>query len=767
MLKNFKKIKNIGRFYDVSIENKGNCTATFKKFNLIYADNGTGKSTITTILKSLWENDAQRLIEKRTIGATGKSFVELNVDNKTYKFENNKWNKTPEIDLKVFDEEFVEKNVFVLSKIEPTNRRKLLKHIVLGEENVGNIKKIEELNDLLKGELKDKIEQAETRLKRDANIIDIAILDRVVPLNNEALEAMKNRVHHTKKIIDQEERIKNENKLNTITDFEYIKYKESISADIKSLSLDAEYRAHIQEHNSWIKGGMNIVENGDESSCPFCFQNIEGNRPIATYKAFFSKEYEDLRDKVANQIDSAERIYSDAVISNVINLIARNNERCVFWHNLDKEIPESVALAVSLAEATQTFKHTLKALLERKKGNLLDAIVPNEHEKQDLGQEAYFRQAIADYNTGIDKINTKIQAIKDASQDIEELDRINKNEQIKLACNNVRYRNPKTAEIYKNLKQYKQERNQIKEEKIKLRNEIDKESKSILKKYQNNINKELINFDVDFTIQEVGIKPDTASKDGVHFNICLEGKNFNPNGSSKYPYKLSNTLSSGDKSTLAFAFFIAKYREKDISNQILVFDDPITSLDFFRESETQKIIKNFADNALQVIVLTHSINFAKSFDANNGGNYEKRFVWIRKNYSEKGLSYTPYNKFSDMGIDKHSRDYELINKYTKDPASVETYDVVRSIRPYVETILKNDPYYGFASLSLGKIIRKLRDQGTVCKDYIHKLEDINDNTVAASHGRKNKDDANSKKMTDNKLMSICRLALSITPPPKN
>ncbi len=770
MLNNIKKVKNIGRFYDVSIENKGNCTANFKKFNLIYADNGTGKSTITTILKSLWENDPQRLIEKQTIGATGESFVELNVDNKTYKFENNKWNKTPEIDFTVFDEEFVEKNIFVLSKIEPANRHKLFKHILFGEETVDKVKKIEDLDNQIKEELKNAIDAAESTLKRKANIVDIADLDNATEMADDLLKTLRAQVEQNDISIEYEKLIAASPILDKIPDFDPIPYTESISETLGTLSLAAEYKAHIKLHNVWLKDGVDIAQDEDSKSCPFCFQSLENTDVLKIYTAVFSEKYSALRKEVKEHLESVKRIYDDAAIKNTINVIKQNNERFVFWHKYNNEIPKSLPPNISLEQSIRAFKIALESLLQRKKDNLLEATPPNQNESAGLGEEARFRQAIIDYNKAIDNNNNLIHFIKKSVQNIATLTQKNERDRKIVACNDVRYSIQETANLYKKLEQYRLQKKNNENKIKKLRAEIKQESLIILEKYQDSINRELKNFDVDFLIEDVKRKADNARnvrKEGVYFNVVLKDKSFGPNGSAEHPYKLSNTLSSGDKSTLAFAFFIAKYREKDISNQILVFDDPITSLDFFRESETQKIIKNFADNALQVIVLTHSINFAKSFDANNGGNYEKRFVWIRKNYSEKGLSYTPYNKFSDMGIDKHSRDYELINKYTKDPASVETDDVVRSIRPYVETILKNDPYYGFASLSLGKIIRELRDQGTVCKDYIHKLENINDNTVAASHGRKNKDDANFKKMTDNKLMSICRLALSITPPPKN
>lgn len=294
-----------------------------------------------------------------------------------------------------------------------------------------------------------------------------------------------------------------------------------------------------------------------------------------------------------------------------------------------------------------------------------------------------------------------------------------------------------------------------------LREEIDQASLKILDDYEKGINRELENFGVEFSIKGVKRKSDSTRTESVHFNICLKGESFNPNGSSSSPYKLSNTLSTGDRSTLAFAFFIAKYREKDISNQILVFDDPITSLDFFRKTQTKNTILRFAKNAAQVIVLTHSMEFARLFKHEKNG----RFVQIKKNNLVSGLSYTSYNKFSDMSIEKHSHNQNLIQQYIDDPSSVNRLDVMKSVRPYIETTIKQyRPDFG--SLSLGQIIVRLREEGNICEHYIEDLKNINDIiTPESSHGSAEVNSNDYENITDDELMSVCKKAIQISAPP--
>ena len=761
MIEKINHIKNIGRFYNVSIQGTPDSDPSFKKFNLIYADNGTGKSTFSTILKSLWKNDPQRLIEKRTIGCADESNISIQVGGKTHIFQNGKWNQIPEIAIEIFDEEFVAKNVFSPNGVELENRRELFNYIVLGEENVAKVAEVKKLNDLINGDLKTKIDDAETKLKKAAIIQDIKILDSESELDDNTLKTMRSSVEENNKIITHAERITKEKKLENITDFENISFAEVISADLSSLSLAADYKTHVQIHNEWIKDGMEILKSEARESCPFCFQAVKNNSAIATYKTLFSEEYETLRKKVGDQILSTDLTYSEAAVKNVIDLINRNSERCDFWHKLDKKIPESLALDISLEEVVSIFKGTLKNLLERKKDNLLEAISSNENEREGLSNENKFREAIAKYNLLIAEFNTFIQVVKDASRDIEELKLKNENNRITVVCNDVGYKDEKTSKIYKTLKECRKQKKDAETQIKMLREEIDRASLKVLEDYEKSINRELENFGVEFSIKGIKRRSDSSRTESVHFNICLKGESFNPNGSSDNPYKLSNTLSTGDKSTLAFAFFIAKYRAKDISNQILVFDDPITSLDFFRKTQTKTTIMRFSKNAAQVIVLTHSMEFARLFRHVT----KERFIQIKKNNLVSGLSYIPYNKFSDMSIEKHSYNYNLIQQYIADPASVNRLEVMKSVRPYAETTIRQ--YRAdFASLSLGQMIDRLKNQNNICEYYIEDLENIDGIIVSeSSHGSSEIDANDYENITDDELMTVCKKVSQISAPP--
>ena len=73
-----------------------------------------------------------------------------------------------------------------------------------------------------------------------------------------------------------------------------------------------------------------------------------------------------------------------------------------------------------------------------------------------------------------------------------------------------------------------------------------------------------------------------------------------------------NTLSAGDKSTLALAFFLAQLmRDPGRASKVVVFDDPFNSQDNFRRECTVARIKRCGDLTAQVILLSHDGPFLK------------------------------------------------------------------------------------------------------------------------------------------------------------
>ncbi len=95
MLTKINHIKNIGRFYEVMPKGTAQSSCALEAFNLIYADNGTGKTTLGAVIKSLAFNEPERILSRKTISGTGPCEVSLEVGGQQCNFLNDVWKRSP------------------------------------------------------------------------------------------------------------------------------------------------------------------------------------------------------------------------------------------------------------------------------------------------------------------------------------------------------------------------------------------------------------------------------------------------------------------------------------------------------------------------------------------------------------------------------------------------------------------------------------------------------------------------------------------------
>jgi wobble nucleotide-excising tRNase len=133
MLRKILAIKNIGLFNDAKFTSD-----SFDKATLIYAENGRGKSTLASILRSCAANDAASISLRQTLGNESAQEIRLLFENGTSRiqttFNSNTWSNHFS-DILVFDTEFVDKNVYSGSVVGTNHRQELLE-FALGEDAV-------------------------------------------------------------------------------------------------------------------------------------------------------------------------------------------------------------------------------------------------------------------------------------------------------------------------------------------------------------------------------------------------------------------------------------------------------------------------------------------------------------------------------------------------------------------------------------------------------------------------------------------------------
>lgn len=759
MLLKINHIKNVGRFYEVVPKGSPESSCSFEQFGLLYADNGTGKTTLGSIIKSLAYNDPQRILTRKTIPGDRACEVSLQFETAQCNFLNEVWNKLPDAKFAIFDEEFIEKNIFSTTGVDTNHKRQLFNYVILGEENVDKARELQSLVDAKIPAITKEITAIESQLKLDSGVADIKNLLDAKALPPEDFEKLKTNTSAKFIQINNSENIKTHKVLNKLTDMVWPEYAAILAKGLDEIGNIGAYRAHINNHQDWIKDGLAIQKN--ENKCPYCLQDITGNEAVMAYQQFFSNQCQALIAQVISlSAEVATNLSHDKALL-VEKTVDANKDCCVFWQAMDKTIP-AILFVEQYAIKIKDYREALLRLIDHKQKNILESIQLTEIEEPCLKIAAELSSAVTIYNNAVDEINLKIAELKAQHVNLDTLKQEYTKNVVMLKCQQVAFHNEDTKKFIERYKLLSHDKQILTERLNVLRTEINNSSLELLNDYQASINQLLKSFGVEFRINKVERKVDTARKDSLVFNIDLKGMVFDPSGSRNIPYSLSNTLSSGDKSTLAFALFMARLQHADLSNTIIVFDDPISSLDYFRKQQTSKQISAITKKAKQVIVLTHSMEFTKLF---GHMPVKSKYFKLFKADSMAGVALIPYDKLSDMCVSKHNEEHEILITYLSTPALVKRLDVLKSIRSYVETKLciYLPELATLRPPTLGNFIQHLRDK-KIEQSYMDELELINDSIVIENHGGDPiADDHNN--LTDDELRNLCRLALELTAPP--
>ncbi len=210
--------------------------------------------------------------------------------------------------------------------------------------------------------------------------------------------------------------------------------------------------------------------------------------------------------------------------------------------------------------------------------------------------------------------------------------------------------------------------------------------------------------------------------------------------SDETSYSLKQTLSEGEKNALALSFFLAKlYIRQDLKNTIVIFDDPISSLDYHRRRITLNKLREVARRTSQFILLSHDINFVKDYVQNSQG------VMTLKICNNGKTSYLTRFDIEKATLTGLSKDISVIDDYIKniDSADNSPRDVVRCIRPVLEGFFRIK-YYGYIKDGewLGDFIKRIKDAKTgemfaYPDSVLMELEDINDYSKVYHHSNPN------------------------------
>lgn len=148
-------------------------------------------------------------------------------------------------------------------------------------------------------------------------------------------------------------------------------------------------------------------------------------------------------------------------------------------------------------------------------------------------------------------------------------------------------------------------------------------------------------------------------------------------------YKPSAVLSEGEQKVLALADFLAESRMRG-TKAPLIFDDPVTSLDYRRLDEVAARIQNLAETH-QVVVLTHNIMFASALiAARQNKKLRTRIYEVRDGGETKGILAPDVEPRLDTPADLAKRinaklqEIPSAEPVVQDALIKETYDLIRA-----------------------------------------------------------------------------------------
>ena len=224
-----------------------------------------------------------------------------------------------------------------------------------------------------------------------------------------------------------------------------------------------------------------------------------------------------------------------------------------------------------------------------------------------------------------------------------------------------------------------------------------------------------------------------------------------------------NTLSSGDRSTLALAFFITGAElDPDLSEKILVYDDPFSSQDRSRRTYTQQQICRLGGIACQTILLSHEPRFLRSIWDATEKSRTKALQFSR--VGEKNTTLNAW-KIEDDTRGDYFQKRETLRSFLHDGEGAPRH-VAQTLRPVLEEYLRfNWPDSFSPNEWLGSFIAKIEsaeaeDPLHVLQEELDELCNINDYSKRYHHG--DNPAAETEPIDDGELSSYVRRTLKQT-----
>ena len=619
MLEKLLKLEGVGLFANPLAK-----AVEFKRATLIYADNGRGKSTLSAVMRACAAADSQAMAARATIGGTSAPRAQLRFKLPTggtnITFDAGAWDASMP-SLLVFDQAFIERNVFAGGEVHADHHQSLL-DFALGTAAVTKKKEVDDASEAMTLATKAR-SAAEGKLQGYCGTMSVA-----------AFLELAEEPQADQKIADFESRIANANSATTISqraslkaltlpkiDFEDFEAVLKSSFNQMQENAGALVKAHVEAHGSvsqrWIADGQQFLK---DDNCPFCGQSTKGINLIDAYATYFNEQYNAHNGRIQALPGIAQRSLSDGTVDSWTGEFQANSDRAQAWV---EQLPLACSTpdSAELKTLSKQIRECLESAAEAKLKQPLEPVDTTLLQPAKAARDAILK-VLGDYNSSIEAANTRIAEFKKTLQAENKIEL--ETSLARIRAQKVRHSVDVVA-IVNDRTRADQERSKQEKAKTTAREELDKLMSSMLTEYEGDINKWLTHLRTPFKVSKLNYSYLGGPTPRTEYGVLMREKHVAAGKASASAPSFSTVLSDGDKRSLALAFFLAKaLHQKSCADSIVVLDDVFASFDSNRRSQTIAALCEVASKCAQVIVLAHDAYFL----------YELEKAMIEENVAE-------------------------------------------------------------------------------------------------------------------------------------
>lgn len=473
----------------------------------------------------------------------------------------------------------------------------------------------------------------------------------------------------------------------------------------------------------------------------------------------FSEAYAALKAEVAAVRREVDQTLGDRATGALETLITQNRSDLEFWQRYCPLDAAAVTAPAGLAAAISDVYKAAVALLDHKGQAPLDAVVPGQPFTEAVAAFDALSGPVVAHNIAVSAANATIEATRAATAAAD----VSAAEAVLARLRAIKKRREPNSVVACNaLIQLTAQKLKLDEDKTAVRAKLDEYSAKMVKPYEARINEYLEAFNTGFRIAETRhVYSAGMVSSSYQLVINKTAVDLGDGRTPDHRPSFKNTLSAGDRSTLALTFFLANLElDPGRATRIVVFDDPFNSQDAFRRLRTIHAIKKVGLDCAQVFVMSHDAGFLRQVWEKCPA--DQRLALQIAEQGVQGCKIMPFD-LEDACKGRAASEMDDLIAYVTSGAG-KPRDIIKKMRIVLETHCRSAYPGSFAATDwLGTILEKIQARGDAHPAHAiyEELDLINDYSKEHHHGEDPKDGAPADMIDEPELKGFVKLTLKI------